>query len=136
FLLGVLMAILGAHIRRLCYRELGALFTYELTVRDNHKLLTTGPYSVVRHPSYTGAALLFVGVTACAVAPGSWVVESCILDTMPGGVLAMLWVVILFLLPVVMARAPKEDAQLHEVFGEEWEAYARRVRWMFVPGVL
>lgn len=28
-----------------------------------------------------------------------------------------------------------EDVELHKVFGETWEAYARRVRWKLVPGI-
>ncbi|CAF4350854.1 unnamed protein product, partial [Rotaria sordida] len=31
---------------------LGAFFTFELTIRSTHKLIKTGPYAYVRHPSY------------------------------------------------------------------------------------
>ncbi|CAF1457475.1 unnamed protein product, partial [Rotaria sordida] len=30
---------------------LGAFFTFELTIRSTHKLIKTGPYAYVRHPS-------------------------------------------------------------------------------------
>ncbi|KAG2123421.1 hypothetical protein DEU56DRAFT_745450, partial [Suillus clintonianus] len=36
------------------------LFTFKLSVRTNHRLVTTGPYAIVRHPSYMRAHLQFM----------------------------------------------------------------------------
>ncbi|OBZ67534.1 hypothetical protein A0H81_12475 [Grifola frondosa] len=54
FVLGCMLGALGGFIRIQCYRTLGRFFTYELTLRNNHRLVTSGPYAVVRHPSYIG----------------------------------------------------------------------------------
>jgi protein-S-isoprenylcysteine O-methyltransferase Ste14 len=70
FLLGTFLTGLGGYIRYSCYRELGRLFTFEMSIRKDHKLVTSGPYSIVRHPGYTGAVLTVVGIIcwhACSV---------------------------------------------------------------------
>ncbi|CAA7269166.1 unnamed protein product [Cyclocybe aegerita] len=44
-------------IRRRCYHVLGRMFTFELTIRKNHWLITSGLYAYVRHSSYSSGAL-------------------------------------------------------------------------------
>jgi len=48
FMLGTGMIIAGGLLRWYCYRALGKMFTYEVSVQHNHQLITTGPYTVVR----------------------------------------------------------------------------------------
>ena len=36
------------------YRQLGRFFVFEASIQKDHELIVSGPYSVVRHPSYTG----------------------------------------------------------------------------------
>ncbi|OBZ76521.1 hypothetical protein A0H81_03490 [Grifola frondosa] len=72
FLLGFLLLLLGTSIRVACYRHLGRLFTFELALRDDHKLVTSGPYSIVRHPAYTGLILAMAGIALIHLGPGSW----------------------------------------------------------------
>ena len=62
FFLGAFLAALGGYIRYCCFRALGRLFTFEMSIRDEHELITDGPYGVVRHPSYTGAILTVIGI--------------------------------------------------------------------------
>ena len=61
FFVGAFMVTLGGYIRYSCFQALGRLFTFEMSIRDKHELITNGPYSVVRHPSYTGALLTLIG---------------------------------------------------------------------------
>jgi len=65
----------GALLRLWCFKALGSLFTFEITINPSHRLVTTGPYARVRHPSYTGIFLTLLGSTAVAFAPGSWLKE-------------------------------------------------------------
>ena len=65
FVLGCLLSSFGAVIRILSYRALGHMFTFEMTIRRDHKLVTTGPYAWVRHPGYTGILCFVVGVFGC-----------------------------------------------------------------------
>ena len=66
FFVGAFVVALGGYIRYSCFRALGRLFTFEMSIRDEHKLITNGPYSVVRHPSYTGALLTVIGIIGIA----------------------------------------------------------------------
>ena len=60
--LGLVFVGAGAFLRLWSYHTLGELFTFEVVVRPDHKLITSGPHAYVRHPSYTGVALLLLGV--------------------------------------------------------------------------
>lgn len=59
--LGLVLAIGGAVFRAWAVSELGRFFTWHVRVQEGQKVVTSGPYRVVRHPSYTGATLLYVG---------------------------------------------------------------------------
>lgn len=52
-------AVFGLILRSWAYRELGDFFTWHINVESNQKVVTTGPYRVVCHPSYTGAFLTY-----------------------------------------------------------------------------
>jgi protein-S-isoprenylcysteine O-methyltransferase Ste14 len=135
FVLGVLFALVGAALRLSAYRALGHHFTFVLTIRADHRLITTGPYARMRHPGYTGLVLLHAGLTLCGAARGGWWAEAG-RHTTAGRALASLWAFVLCGIAMVVGRAPSEDAMLRKEFGREWEVYARRVPWLFVPYVL
>lgn len=69
FCAGVITLIAGSLLRRHCFRELGAYFTGAVTIQANHRVVDTGAYRWVRHPSYTAALLMTLGM---ALAMGSW----------------------------------------------------------------
>jgi ATP-binding cassette subfamily G (WHITE) protein 2 (SNQ2) len=112
------------------------LFTFEITIRENHRLVKTGPYSMVRHPSYTAVLVLEIGIFCWYLALGSWLRESGILRT-PGakacfGSFALMTVGVRMAL---FKRAAVEDNLLKKRFGQEWEEWAREVPYAIVPGV-
>ncbi|KAH7926707.1 hypothetical protein BV22DRAFT_1045868 [Leucogyrophana mollusca] len=119
-----------------CYRTLGRHFTYELSLQKGHRLVTDGPYAFVRHPSYTAVISAVVGLTFVHLSPGSFARSCGWLDTVFGRTLLGVWVIQTILSSVALfARTKREDVMLKEHFGEEWENYARRVRYRVVPGV-
>jgi protein-S-isoprenylcysteine O-methyltransferase Ste14 len=59
--LGVVLNIIGSSLRILSHRELGSFFRWQVSVQSDHRLVTTGVYSIVRHPSYTGFGLFAIG---------------------------------------------------------------------------
>lgn len=43
------------HFRLWAMRTLGEYFTFQVMIREDHKLISHGPYKYLMHPSYTGA---------------------------------------------------------------------------------
>ncbi|KAM5543830.1 hypothetical protein V8D89_002447, partial [Ganoderma adspersum] len=85
-LLGSVVVSCGAVLRLACFRALGALFTFEITISPDHTLVTAGPYSHVRHPSYTGVYALLLGSTAVMLAPGAWLREAWLVPSACAGI--------------------------------------------------
>jgi protein-S-isoprenylcysteine O-methyltransferase Ste14 len=69
FVFGALVASVGGLGRLLAYRALGKHFTFEMSIKKDHGLITSGPYSVVRHPSYTALALNCLGMFFVFISP-------------------------------------------------------------------
>jgi len=134
---GSLLIIFGALLRYQCYQTLGKLFTFELSIRNDHKLVTTGPYAVVRHPSYTGAIMALTGAIFSKTTHGSWLRECGAWDSVVGKVLVWSWMIaaVSTVCGVVFRRIPGEDAAMKKQFGKEWDAWARRVRYRLIPGI-
>eukprot|EP01084_Bolivina_argentea_P256427 431736_1 len=60
-IIGYFIAIFGISLRIYAKCILGKYFTYALTVQATHKMITHGPYSIVRHPGYAGMILYGIG---------------------------------------------------------------------------
>lgn len=69
FFIGVLTLIAGSLLRRHCFRVLGAFFSGAVTVQADHRVIDSGAYRWVRHPSYSAALLIVLGI---ALALGNW----------------------------------------------------------------
>ncbi|KAK7462936.1 hypothetical protein VKT23_007517 [Stygiomarasmius scandens] len=136
FYVGVFLVVAGACIRYACYEYLGRLFTFELSLRDDHHLVTSGPYSIVRHPSYTGFCLGLVGLYAVVFGEGSYVRAGDILQTYLGTVvfciMTFIWVNLSY---YFIKRTEAEDEFLKDRFGKEWEEWEKRVKWKLIPGL-
>jgi protein-S-isoprenylcysteine O-methyltransferase Ste14 len=131
---GCALIFAGVGIRLACQRELGTLFTWEKSVKTNQQLITTGPYAVVRHPSYTGMLLATVGLLYCQVGPESWLIQSGFMEIFAVKAVAAVWLAYTALLPIVMFfRTFEEDRVLKKHFGKEWDAYAKRTRFRLIP---
>jgi protein-S-isoprenylcysteine O-methyltransferase Ste14 len=84
-------------------------------VEKDQKVISTGPYAIVRHPMYTGAILMFLFTP---IALGSW------------------WALIVFIfLPVILIfRILNEERMLlKELSG--YEEYCRKTRYRLIPYV-
>lgn len=61
FALGLATLLTGSALRHYCFRTLGRYFTGNVKVQANQPVIEHGPYRFVRHPSYTGGMLMFLG---------------------------------------------------------------------------
>jgi protein-S-isoprenylcysteine O-methyltransferase len=113
--LGLIMA--GLAIRWTSILTLGRLFTVNVAIHRDHALVETGLYRHIRHPSYTGLLLAFVGL---GVFFGNW--------------LSILVLVVPITLAVVN-RVAKEETALHNALGASYTAYCARTKRL-IPGLL
>jgi protein-S-isoprenylcysteine O-methyltransferase Ste14 len=133
---GMLFIALGTLLRMWCYRTLKNLFTFEVSIRKDHRLVTTGPYSVVRHPSYSGMLAAYIGMVYWYGTQGSWLRESGVLDTVGGKIFFGTFIVyMLGVLAALLGRGTVEDRALRKTFGKQWDEWARRVPYLFMPWI-
>ncbi len=86
-----------------------------IEVAPDHKVISTGPYALVRHPMYAGALVMFVGVP---IALGSW------------------WgsLVVAAMLPALLWRLLDEEEFLAKNL-PGYAAYQQTVRYRLIPRV-
>jgi protein-S-isoprenylcysteine O-methyltransferase Ste14 len=77
-------------------------------------LETRGVYGFVRHPLYLGWVLFVFGTPVMTATRATFAVVS----TM-----------------YLVIAVPWEERSLVEVFGSDYEAYQKKIRWRIVPGI-
>ncbi|MEL6841825.1 MAG: isoprenylcysteine carboxylmethyltransferase family protein [Bacteroidota bacterium] len=115
-IIGFTFVGLGLLLRWWAVRHLGQAFTVQLQVRSAQRLISDGPFRLVRHPSYSGLLLYYLG-----------------LGLVMGNPLSLL---ILVILPAwaVLNRVSLEEKLLQEHFGEAYRVYQTRT-WRLLPWV-
>ena len=106
YIAGLIAFVIGLIIRWIAILHLGRFFTVDVAIAKDHQLITTGPYRYVRHPSYTGTLLFFLGFSVCLLNVAS------ILVIMIPVTAAFLW------------RIHVEEQALRQAFGRTYESYA------------
>lgn len=104
----------GVALRLWAVLTLGVFFRLTVRIHDEHRLVTSGPYRLLRHPSYTGALLTAAGI---GLAMGNW--------------LAILSAV-LFMLAGFAVRIVVEETALAAAFGADFDAHRKRT-WAVIP---
>jgi protein-S-isoprenylcysteine O-methyltransferase Ste14 len=145
FAAGVAIAVCGARFRLDAFRVLGKHFKLQLSMQSDHKLATTGPYSIVRHPGYTGFFAACLGVNLAWAAPGGWLRDAVwpwltrdagtVARVVVGGAALAVCYVQLIALVGCCRRMAEEDKMMRTRFGTEWKEWAARVPYKLVPGV-
>ncbi len=134
FLAGCALIYSGCALRVACYRELGRFFTWDLSIKPDQKLITTGPYSIVRHPAYLGNSLIALGMVLSQVGEGSWFTECGWWAAPATKAFAVVWLAWHSSKPYLLGkRVTVEDEVLRKEFGEEWERYAQRTPYRLFP---
>ncbi|KAL4754417.1 hypothetical protein BDW72DRAFT_190278 [Aspergillus terricola var. indicus] len=130
------LVAIGAFIRLGAYGGLGRNFTYQLAEPD--RLITSGIYKYLQHPSYTGIVLLLAGYGGLVINRFDTPIACLLPESLLG--LSKKWEPILFLLAAtvlflsLIVRIRDEERMLREKFGREWEVWhkktARIVPWI------
>ena len=106
----VLLAAASVWFCSAAVRALGKQWSFEARVLEDHKLITQGPYRIVRNPIYTGMLGMLI---ATSLAVSHWI-----------GLVAGM---IMFAIGTFI-RVRSEEKLLRETFGNEWDEYAHRVQ--------
>ena len=113
---GLTLFASGLGLRVWAIRVLGRFFRYTVVVDADQQVVDSGPYSRLRHPSYTGLLMAALGV---GVALDNWLSIVCCL------------------LPALIAftlRLLSEEQTLSERLGDPYRAYMARTHRL-IPGI-
>jgi protein-S-isoprenylcysteine O-methyltransferase Ste14 len=111
--LGLALMVAGAVFNVVGRLHLKSNWANQIKIYEGHWLVTTGPFSVVRHPLYASLIWMFLG--------GALIYSNGALLVLTLGVFVSMMYV----------RARKEDALLREAFGAQFEAYERSTGMLF-----
>ena len=113
---GLVLMAAGIGLRAWSIVTLGRFFQYQIKVQPGHQVVTSGPYRFVRHPSYTGIAMVLAGIALVS-----------------GDVWSLLAVAVLGGAGLAV-RIRAEERQLTQALGAEYERFAAG-RQRLVPGL-
>jgi protein-S-isoprenylcysteine O-methyltransferase Ste14 len=112
--LGAVLVAAGLMIDLLVFRE-NSYGASTIETMEGQKVISTGPYALVRHPMYVGVLVMVIGVP---LALGSW------------------WGLAFLLLnvPILVLRILDEETMLRQEL-DGYADYMRSVRYRLVPGL-
>lgn len=104
--IGLVLLAAGVLLRLWAVVALGRLFTFRVAIQAQHRLVSTGPYRFVRHPSYSGVLLACVGI---GIADAN-----------------LMSLAVLLLLPLagILVRIRHEERTLTAALGDEYRRYS------------
>ena len=112
--LGMLVLISGFMLRQWSIQILGRLFTPVISIQKDHRLIIKGPYTYVRHPSYSGLLMELLGASLAVFNWLSFVLIFC------------------FMLPPLIYRIKAEENELIKQFGQDYIDYKKKTK-MLIP---
>jgi protein-S-isoprenylcysteine O-methyltransferase Ste14 len=117
FFSGIGLMLAGVAFRWWAIATLGKFFTFDIAIQSSQKVVDSGPYRYIRHPSYTGALMTQLGI---GLALGNW-----------AGLLALM----LCMAIAYTYRITVEERALIGALGEPYKQYMQRTR-RIIPFVL
>jgi protein-S-isoprenylcysteine O-methyltransferase Ste14 len=114
FWIGVALMLAGLVFRWYAIKVLGKFFTRDVATRSGQYVVETGPYRLIRHPSYSGSLLMFLGM---GLAMTNW---ASLLVLVLGALLGYAW------------RVHVEEQVLCADLGQPYRDYMLRTK-RFIP---
>ena len=114
FWMGIALMLAGLAFRWYAIRALGKFFTRDVSTRSGQTVVDSGPYRLIRHPSYSGSLLMFLGT---GLAMTNW---ASLLALLLGAGIGFAY------------RVRVEEQVLCAELGEPYRAYMQRTR-RFIP---
>ena len=108
--LGAIIFASALWIFRISHKALGRNWSISLEIREQHRLVSSGPYALIRHPMYTSFLLMGIGQ---ALLLSNWMV----------GLAGLAGFAILYFL-----RVDKEERMMLANFGQQYRAYMERTK--------
>ena len=118
WLLGVslLLLVSGLVIRWAAILTLGRFFSTSVSIHQEHRLVRTGLFRLIRHPSYSGLLLLFLGM---GLSFGNWLSFA---------------VIVVPFLAALLYRIQVEESSLVDAFGQDYLEYCKATKRL-LPGI-
>eukprot|EP01084_Bolivina_argentea_P057427 104918_1 len=111
---GTIVTFLGFSLRSWSKYVLKEYFTYTLSIRENHKLIQKIPYSIIRHPGYTGMIVTRLG--------------ECFYFS-----IVLQYIVLVALTRGIIKRIGNEEKMLRNKFTKQHKEYCESVRYKLIP---
>ncbi|HEX5153339.1 MAG TPA: isoprenylcysteine carboxylmethyltransferase family protein [Parafilimonas sp.] len=115
-IIGISLICSGLALRLFSIVTLGKYFTATARSTNEHILIKSGPYSIVRHPSYLGAMVVMIGV-----------------PVLLNNVITFFTTIILLSIAYII-RINAEEKLLVSIFGDEYKKYSLYVKKL-IPGI-
>src|SRR5947208_6778213 len=107
---GIFLMLLGVFLRQWAIAVLGRFFSLTVRVAEDHRVIDKGPYRLVRHPSYSGVLITFIGLSLAVQSLG-----------------ALLVLLSVFVVSYGYRMRVEEKALLAEL-GEDYSNYMKRTK--------
>jgi len=114
--LGLLIILAGMVFRFMAILTLGKMFTVDVTIRDNHRIKKDGLYGIIRHPSYSGSILSFIGF---GISLNNWI---------------SLIIITILIISAMLYRIKIEEKLLIDHFGSDYLEYAKKT-YRLIPWI-
>jgi protein-S-isoprenylcysteine O-methyltransferase Ste14 len=111
-IIGLGMFIIFSWIQVWAYKSLGKFYAQDIVILKEHKLVTSGPYKIIRHPQYVSQFLSDLGAGLALL---SFTVTP---------------LVVIIELPLFVMRAIEEDRLLRKHFSVDFDTYKKRSGFM------
>jgi len=107
---GIFLMLVGVLVRQWAIAVLGRFFSLTVRVAEDHRVVVKGPYRLVRHPSYTGVLITFIGLALAVQSSGALLVLLAVFSVSYG------------------CRMRVEERVLQSELGQDYAEYMKRTK--------